>query len=508
MEQQSSLELSTIHNSLFPNLQEHCKELKKIISVPGLFVLVSTKDENRFGLENVKEFCVSNSIFDNMIYSFKRLEPDKFYEEKGFSCDSDINPGLVLSFDQFMEHNKSFEHPEKVDRAHRPARRMAELDQPKRPARPSAELNQTRSADGRAGSTTRPARPSAELDRTRDQLGGWPSWIEHATSTAIRRAGPNTRPVRPSVELDQSSSADGRAGTIVLSSSRPRSSSFGIRTNLLLFHLDRSHQNPGPQGKVGFPDFPPITEIDGEFRFPQQPVFCSRKSFDSFVFKENSFVLSFSKHKIATGYLFSSSHVRKESMENPGPQGKVGFPDFPPITEIDGEFRFPQQPNTFFDKQAEPWLRDSRFELDLLCSKYEELVPVLTVFFKNHVIMCLDTILVYNSYFDMHHQGTTGLVSKEKKKTPCLSARDLEMEVLEENDFKTGRKSFLKIIPSNHLSSTKSTHISLKSSDHPSKESGTIESPYQGFIKVLQYTTRHPFLNTATRTDNSTFLNS
>ncbi|KAF3609336.1 hypothetical protein DY000_02047856 [Brassica cretica] len=194
--------------------------------------------------------------------------------------------------------------------------------------------------------------------------------------------------------------------------------------------------------------------------------------------------------------------------ENPGPQGKVGFPDFPPITEIDGEFRFPQQPNTFFDKQAEPWLRDSRFELDLLCSKYEELVPVLTVFFKNHVIMCLDTILVYNSYFDMHHQGTTGLVSKEKKKTPCLSARDLEMEVLEENDFKTGRKSFLKIIPSNHLSSTKSTHISLKSSDHPSKESGTIESPYQGFIKVLQYTTRHPFLNTATRTDNSTFLNS
>ena len=107
------MELSTIHNSLFPNLQEHCKELKKIISVHGLFVLVSTKDENRFGLENVKEFCVSNSIFDNMIYFFKRLEPDKFYEEKGFSCDSDINPCLVLSFYQFMEHNKSFEHPEK-----------------------------------------------------------------------------------------------------------------------------------------------------------------------------------------------------------------------------------------------------------------------------------------------------------------------------------------------------------------------------------------------------------
>lgn len=25
--------------------------------------------------------------------------------------------------------------------------------------------------------------------------------------------------------------------------------------------------------------------------------------------------------------------------------------------------------STFFDKQAEPWLRDSRFELDLLCSE-------------------------------------------------------------------------------------------------------------------------------------------
>ena len=46
----------------------------------------------------------------------------------------------------------------------------------------------------------------------------------------------------------------------------------------------------------------------------QQLVLCSRKSFDSFVFKENSFVLSCSKHKIATSYLFSSSHVWKEFM--------------------------------------------------------------------------------------------------------------------------------------------------------------------------------------------------
>ncbi|KAF3513657.1 hypothetical protein F2Q69_00006560 [Brassica cretica] len=46
------------------------------------------------------------------------------------------------------------------------------------------------SADGQAGSTTRPARPSAKLDQKRDQLGGWSSWIEHATSSAIHQAGP------------------------------------------------------------------------------------------------------------------------------------------------------------------------------------------------------------------------------------------------------------------------------------------------------------------------------
>lgn len=49
-----------------------------------------------------------------MIRSFKKLEPNKFSQEKCFSCDSEINPGLVLSFDQFMEHYKSLDHPEKT----------------------------------------------------------------------------------------------------------------------------------------------------------------------------------------------------------------------------------------------------------------------------------------------------------------------------------------------------------------------------------------------------------
>ena len=109
-----------------------------------------------------------------------------------------------------------------------------------------------------------------ELDRTRGQLGGWPRWIEWATSSAIRpggsvkfggwpswieratssaaeldqssladgRAGSKARPARPSAELDQSSLADGRAGTIALFSSCPQGSFPKIVSNSLLFWLD------------------------------------------------------------------------------------------------------------------------------------------------------------------------------------------------------------------------------------------------------------------------------
>ncbi|KAF3554446.1 hypothetical protein F2Q69_00013023 [Brassica cretica] len=111
--EQPNIEAETDAKSLSLNSQGYCKDLHMVNSLPEMFVMVSSSDVKCFGLEKVKEFCVSNSVFDNMIHSFKKLEPDKFSEEKGFSCDSDINPGLVLSFDQFMEHNKSFQHPEK-----------------------------------------------------------------------------------------------------------------------------------------------------------------------------------------------------------------------------------------------------------------------------------------------------------------------------------------------------------------------------------------------------------
>ncbi|KAF3584563.1 hypothetical protein F2Q69_00028829 [Brassica cretica] len=113
----------------------------------------------------------------------------------------------------------------------------------------------TSSADGRAGLNTRPARPSTKLDQSSSadvraalvQLGGWPSWIKHATSSADGRAGPvqfggwpswiehatssaicRARPVKfggwPRWTEHATSPTICRAGTIVLSSSCPRSS--------------------------------------------------------------------------------------------------------------------------------------------------------------------------------------------------------------------------------------------------------------------------------------------
>ena len=133
------------------------------------------------------------------------------------------------------------------------------------PAQPSAELDQSSSAVGRAGSNTPPARPSAELDQSSSA-----SLIEHATSSAIRRAGPvqfdgwpswtgragsNTRPARPSPELDrtrdQLSHPQSWTSPVWRMAELERSCClhpvlaappFEIRTNMLLFHLDRSHR--------------------------------------------------------------------------------------------------------------------------------------------------------------------------------------------------------------------------------------------------------------------------
>ena len=79
-----------------------------------------------------------------------------------------------------------------------------------------AELDRTRDQLGHPPIWTSQVRRMAELDRTRDQLGHPPSW---------------TSQVRRMAELERSCCL--RSVLTALP--------FGIRTNLLLFHLDRSH---------------------------------------------------------------------------------------------------------------------------------------------------------------------------------------------------------------------------------------------------------------------------
>ncbi|XP_020866275.1 uncharacterized protein LOC110224516 [Arabidopsis lyrata subsp. lyrata] len=59
---------------------KHCKET-------NLFVLVSAQDEKRFGLEKVKEFRVSKSVFDKMIPTFEAFKPEEFFRSNGFLFD-------------------------------------------------------------------------------------------------------------------------------------------------------------------------------------------------------------------------------------------------------------------------------------------------------------------------------------------------------------------------------------------------------------------------------------
>ncbi|KAG5397013.1 hypothetical protein IGI04_018827 [Brassica rapa subsp. trilocularis] len=91
-----------------PDLQEHCEEPSSLNSLPDMFVKVSTDDVIRFGLDKMKDFFVSKSVFDNMINSLKIFEPDKCLDQSRFQNVNGITSGIILSFDQFLEHNKGF----------------------------------------------------------------------------------------------------------------------------------------------------------------------------------------------------------------------------------------------------------------------------------------------------------------------------------------------------------------------------------------------------------------
>ncbi|WZY88504.1 hypothetical protein YC2023_045239 [Brassica napus] len=113
-EQQKNLQTESAHESLSYDLQEHCKEFNMVASVPRMFVKVSTEDIKRFGLDKVKDFFVSKSVFDNMFKSFKELKPVIIFDQKIFQNQNNNISGHILSFDHFLKHGKSFDHFEKV----------------------------------------------------------------------------------------------------------------------------------------------------------------------------------------------------------------------------------------------------------------------------------------------------------------------------------------------------------------------------------------------------------
>uniref|UniRef100_A0A0D2ZPK8 Uncharacterized protein n=1 Tax=Brassica oleracea var. oleracea TaxID=109376 RepID=A0A0D2ZPK8_BRAOL len=184
----------------------------------------------------------------------------------------------------------------------------------------------------------------------------------------------------------------------------------------------------------------------------QQLVFCSRKSFDSFVFKENRFSLRSYGHELITGILFASSYALYyfivstllEQNSNKVETDFCGDSVLKPVhsySEYDFELKLLCSEsdqvrhvlemfygssfleniliyNTFFDKHVEPWIRNSQFELNLLCSKSEKLAHVLNLFFRNCAIMCPDTILVYNTDFDRLHDDLKRVLHDKQDQSP------------------------------------------------------------------------------------------
>ncbi|KAG5384333.1 hypothetical protein IGI04_035803 [Brassica rapa subsp. trilocularis] len=249
-------------------------------SLPDMFVKISTHDVIRFGLDKMKEFCVSKSVFGNMINSFKIFEPDKFLDQQRFRTDLGISSEIILSFDQSLEQSKVFDHFEKY------------------------------------------------------------------------------------LELDL-----------------------------------------------------------------KQTDFCATKSFDSFVFKENSFDLNSSRHRLITDDLFASSldldnFLIKKMLEQNSLKTETGFceldfcdsvlqPDLLSF-ENDKTWNFLRSScenfvdlsvddilvyNTFFEKCLESLIVVSQSELMLMCSNVDNDMHVLEMI---NVVAYLDKILVCNVYFDLH----------------------------------------------------------------------------------------------------------
>ena len=113
---------------LSPDLQEHCEKSDSINSLPNMFVRISFHDVIRFGLDKMKDFCVSKSVFENMINSFKLFKLEKPLDQKCFQKANGISSELFLCFDQFLKHSKGFDHFEKSLELHLKQTDFCDLD--------------------------------------------------------------------------------------------------------------------------------------------------------------------------------------------------------------------------------------------------------------------------------------------------------------------------------------------------------------------------------------------
>ena len=103
-----------------------------------------------------------------------------------------------------------------------------------------------------------------------------------------------------------------------------------------------------------------------------------KKPCNSFAcYENNDFDLSFSRHKLITRELFSSTHAWKEFM-----------------------VRNLQKPKSL--KAETDFICDSILKLGILCSETDKSWHVWRSLFENCVVLSFDDILVYNTYFDVY----------------------------------------------------------------------------------------------------------
>lgn len=78
--------------------QKHYKEIDLFRKEPTWFVLVSTQEEKRFGLEKVKEFRVSSPVFSDMIPTFENLTLETILKPKDLLANDlhEINSSLSV----------------------------------------------------------------------------------------------------------------------------------------------------------------------------------------------------------------------------------------------------------------------------------------------------------------------------------------------------------------------------------------------------------------------------